>query len=291
MILVIGEILIDQYPNYDRIGGAPFNFAYHLKQLGFSVRFFSRVGEDRHGQRILERLRRAGFDLADIQIDTKYPTGTVGVELNEDGVPRFEIHENVAYDHLDLGRCESTLADDTTMVYYGSLLQRTDAARRQVQDLLSRKAPTAIGFCDINMRPPHISTQAVRGSLEHADILKLNEDELAAIQRTFDGPGSLSETASWLMGTFGITTVALTRGGRGSTLYRSGSEISSTGVSGTIVVDTVGAGDAYAAILAAGHIRGRSWKRTLDQASRFAAHICGIPGAVPDDPGFYIDFQ
>jgi fructokinase len=160
-----------------------------------------------------------------------------------------------------------------------------------VQTLLSRKGPTVTGFCDINMRPPHINMQAVTESLNHVDILKLNDDELVTIQRTFNAPASPEEAISWLMEAFGISAVALTQGSRGSTLYSRDVQIDIGGGPETTIVDTVGAGDAYAAIMAAGHIRGRSWKATIERASRFAAGICGIPGAVPDDPRFYSDFQ
>lgn len=291
VIVVIGEILIDQFPDYERMGGAPFNFAYHLKKLGFPVRFFTRVGQDRHGRRICDKLSQAGFALTDVQIDPRHPTGTVRVDLDERGVPQFDIHENVAYDHLDLDRCRAVEADDTEMVYFGSLVQRTDSGYRQVRDLLSRRRSKVTGFCDINLRPPHVNTRAVAKSLHHADLLKLNEDELADIQRRFEGPASPADTVGWLMRAFGIHTVALTRGGRGSSVYSGQGAINCPGVYEVTIVDTVGAGDGYAAILATGLIRRQPWQMTVDQASRFAAKICGIPGAIPDDEAFYDDFQ
>jgi len=291
VVVVIGEILIDIFPNYARIGGAPFNFAYHLKKLGFPVRFLTRVGRDEHGRRILDRLGRSGFNLDDVQIDPRFPTGTVRVDLDEQGVPRFDICENVAYDHLDLGIWQAIGADSVEMIYFGSLLQRTGSGYRQVQDFLSGSGNTAIGFCDINMRPPHVNTRAIKHSLQRADLLKLNEDELADIQRTFHGPTDPDNVIAWLMDTFKINTVALTRGSRGSTLYRVDTEINSPGLPGTTIVDTVGAGDGYAAILAAGYLRNIPWAETIEQASRFASRICGIPGAVPDDQMFYDDFR
>jgi len=139
VIVVIGEILIDIFPHYERIGGAPFNFAYHLKKMGFSVRFLSRVGQDRHGERILDRLRSAGFDLDDVQLDPVRPTGTVGVQLDKNGVPHFDICENVAWDHLDLGACPVAATEGTEMIYFGSLVQRTESGRRQIQNLLLKK--------------------------------------------------------------------------------------------------------------------------------------------------------
>lgn len=291
MVVVIGEVLIDLFQNYERIGGAPFNFAYHLNKLGFPVRFFTRVGEDRYGQRILDLLRQNDFDLSDVQIDPRHPTGTVRVDLDAKGVPHFDICENVAYDHLDLGTCNAPVAGRTTMIYFGSLLQRTDFGHRQVQGFLSGKGHATLGFCDINMRPPHVNAKAVADSLKYADLLKLNEYELANIQRTLNGPSAPDNVIPWLMHRFKINTVALTRGSRGSRLYQTGNEISSPGAPGVSVVDTVGAGDGFAAIMAAGYIGNRSWEVTVEQATRFAAKICGIPGAIPDDEAFYEDFQ
>ena len=291
MIVVIGEILIDMFQDYQRIGGAPFNFAFHLIKLGFPVRFFTRVGNDRNGRRIIDLLEKNGFNQADIQIDSRHPTGTVRVDLDEQGIPHFDIGANVAYDHLDLNIADVLDGGVADMIYFGTLLQRTDSGRRQVQRFLSRSANSATHFCDINMRPPHVNVHAVGESLHRADLLKVNEAELAEIQHAFDGPPGKGEVMPWLMETFKIKAVALTRGSRGSTFYSRDGQISNHAVPGAPIVDTVGAGDGYAAILAAGWMRQIPWEETLRQASCFAARICGIEGAVPDDESFYDDFR
>ncbi|MDH3574465.1 MAG: PfkB family carbohydrate kinase, partial [Desulfobacteraceae bacterium] len=101
MICVVGEILFDVFPSYKRLGGAPFNFAFHLKNLGFPVRFISRIGNDPDGKKILSLLERYRFDLNDIQLDDIHPTGTVKVKLDEYGVPQFRITSDVAYDYIE----------------------------------------------------------------------------------------------------------------------------------------------------------------------------------------------
>jgi len=291
VIVVIGEILIDIFPEYERIGGAPFNFAYHLKKMGFSVRFLSRVGQDRHGERILDRLRSEGFDLDDVQIDPVHPTGTVGVQLDKGGVPHFDIHENAAWDHLDLDACPVAFDRGTEMIYFGSLVQRTESARRRVQGLLANRDHRVTGFCDINMRPPHVNPRAVEESLRHADILKLNEDELAAIRCDDNTAVDANTSISGLMDTFDVRALALTRGSRGSRLYFNDSRVDVSVDTADEVIDTVGAGDGFAAILAAGYLRRLPWEKTVRQASRFASRICGIPGAVPDDEDFYDEWK
>ena len=291
MIVVIGEILIDMFQDYERIGGAPFNFAFHLKKLGFPVRFFTRVGIDRYGKRIIDMLEKNGFDLADVQMDSRHPTGTVRVDLNARGIPDFDICANVAYDQLDLNIAEVSDADGADMIYFGTLLQRTDAACRQVQRFLSHLNRGVRRFCDINLRPPHVNPDALAGSLHQADLLKVNESELADIQRTFDGPAAENDAVPWLMDTFTIGAVALTRGSRGSVFYSHDGSIASPTVPSFSILDTVGAGDGFAAMLAAGWMRQIPWVETLRQASDFAARICSIAGAVPDDDAFYDDFR
>jgi fructokinase len=141
------------------------------------------------------------------------------------------------------------------------------------------------------MRPPHVNARAVSGSLYHADLLKLNASELTAVQQAFDGPVATGELIPWLMERFSISTLALTRGSHGSSLYHRHMEISRPAESTKVILDTVGAGDGYAALLAAGRLLGRPWDLTVEQATRFAGRICGIRGAIPDDEAFYDDFR
>ena len=291
MILVIGEMLIDIFPDYQRMGGAPFNFAFHLKKLGVPVRLISRVGDDQHGHALLAMAEQNGFDTADIQIDDRHPTGTVQVTLDAAGVPQFDICQNVAYDYLSLDSDLLSGIDETAMTYYGSLLQRTDAACRQVTRFLDRQRGQGLRFCDINMRFPHVNPQAVAESLKYADMLKLNEDELEEIKHRFAGPMDDDSALPWLMKTFELKSVALTRGGQGSTVAWPGGMMHRPAVKARAIVDTVGAGDGYAAILAAGYIRQCPWAVTIEAASRFAGQICQIAGAVPDDDSFYDDFR
>jgi fructokinase len=289
MIIVIGEILIDIFPEYERIGGAPFNVACHLQRLGWPVRFFTRVGEDRNGRKILSLLERCGFDTADVQRDAVHPTGTVRVTLDDAGVPQFDIRSDVAYDHLDLdGHPRFANAGvDATLVYFGTLLQRTDDGRRTVQHFLNRCCPSATRFCDINLRPPHVSDDAIVASLQQADLLKLSADELVDLQQRLGAPADVLSVLRWLMDRFAIHTAALTSGEQGSRLVDASGEYHVAAEPVPRVVDTVGAGDGYAAVLAAGMLKGLPWEGVMRQASDFAARLCGIAGAIPDNASFY----
>jgi fructokinase len=288
MIVVIGEILIDRFPDYERIGGAPFNFAFHLKQMGWPVRLLTRVGDDAAGRSILETLEKSGFSAEDTQIDAHHPTGLVEVRLDDQGVPRFEIRADAAYDYLDLSRSPLSGAQtQTDLVYYGTLVQRTARGCRQVRTFLEHMQPATCGFCDINLRPPHINPGAVQSSLVHTDILKLNKQELTQITEMLGGPQYEADSAHWLLQTFALSQIVLTMGSDGSKVITADRTITSPPVTVDAVVDTVGAGDAYAAVFAAGCLKGLPLELTLATAAAFAAEICGLPGAVPTDTGHY----
>ena len=288
MIVVLGEILIDVFETYQRIGGAPFNFAFHLKQLGFDVRFLTRIGDDAHGRDITALLENYKFDLADVQVDPLHATGTVTVTVDPKGVPVFDICTDTAYDYLDL----IPVSDDmdwtaVRMVYFGSLAQRTDGGFKQISQFLQKKPPAVDTFFDINLRPPHINETAIAASLDQTDILKLNDDELRHIKALFNGPPEKQSLIPWLMDRFGLKRLILTHGHKGSSIYTPHNIFATSPEQDIPMVDTVGAGDAYAAVMAAGHILEIPLPGLADAASQFAGQICGIPGAIPENTDFY----
>lgn len=293
MVVVVGEILVDVFPEYRRVGGAPFNFAFHLKRLGHAVRFLTRVGDDENGFNILRLLENSGFDITDVQRDAHRPTGTVAVTLDAAGVPHFDIRKEVAYDHLALDAAGRSLArgTDPEMIYFGTLIQRTRAGCQAVQAFLNGCSRQTTRFFDINLRPPHINDDAIRHSLEQTDLLKLNGDELQDLQTRFGAPEETGPAVRWLMERFGIGTLALTRGSEGSTVIDASGQWTVPAATAGRIIDTVGAGDGYAAVLAAGLLGGMTWDAVIGPATDFAARICGISGAVPEDRAFYNDFK
>lgn len=288
MIFVVGEALVDRFPDEDRPGGAPFNVACHLKQLAVPVRFVSRVGHDDLGRQFSQTLRRRGFSAGDLQIDPSHGTGIVDVSLDREGVPQFAIRDDAAYDHLDFDH----LPDDPAwpgarFVYFGSLIQRSAGGYRRLGALLSRRGPKTRGFCDINLRWPHYSRKSVTQCLVHADVLKLNDEELEEIRRLLGYPVPAADMVAFLMARYHISTVALTRGADGSTISHGGERFDVPAEPVTPVVDTVGAGDGFSAVLAAGLLRRLPMVHIAATAGAFAAAVCRIPGAVPEDPDFH----
>lgn len=288
MVVVVGEILFDCFADHRRLGGAPFNFAYHLNKLGRPIRFVSRIGKDADGQAVQAFMRRHHFPDADLQKDDKHPTGQVRVTMGADGQHHeFQILQNMAYDHIELTAGLLQAMDAAQMVYFGTLIQRTPKGRKAVARLVDAKGDLTRCFVDINLRPDCYDTASVLFSLQAADVLKLNSDELAEVRQICHQAGKPWQEVPELMDVFGIEMVALTMGTEGSQLYADGRIYSSPAPAVTDFKDSVGAGDAFAAVLAHGILNAWPAAEALDTAAGFAARICAIDGAIAETDTIY----
>ncbi|MDY6904984.1 MAG: carbohydrate kinase [Thermodesulfobacteriota bacterium] len=288
MIFVIGEVLFDIFPTYKRIGGAPFNFAFHMKQMGFPVNFITRVGDDANGREILDIMKEYGFVLKNVQVDPGRETGKVMVNLDDDGVPTFDIRQDVAYDHIAYTDVmDRMLRSRPMMIYVGTLVQRSEKSRQAVRDVMQAKPSKVPLFYDVNLRPGCYTGEAVQSTLNATDILKINDEELTVLADMFGFSGPAHRIVKGFMKQWGLTMVALTKGSAGSELFTPDGYASTNVPDRNDVVDTVGAGDAFAAVLAAGYLQNRSLDAILSAATDFAAQMCTVQGAVPQDPGIY----
>lgn len=289
MILSIGEILYDIFPGYKRLGGAPFNVAFHLKMLGFPICLASRVGADEQGKSILQRMQEIGLDRRLIQIDEKNRTGEVLVTVDENGEPDFSIAPDVAYDYIQYEPVHDFLhREPVSLIYFGSLAQRSEYGFATLQGLLLSRKPETKCLYDVNLRPRCYDKAPIVASLKHADVLKLNNEELSEIKLMLDGSGkSDEEFVDILMNRYRIEMVALTKGAGGSELYTSENRLPVKAPTSPKVVNSVGAGDAYASILAAGYLCRWQPEKIGETAAAFSARICEIDGAIPGSPSFY----
>ncbi|MFP4446309.1 MAG: carbohydrate kinase family protein [Desulfosudaceae bacterium] len=288
MIVSCGEVLFDIFPDSSRLGGAPFNFSCHLARLGHTVRFLSRVGEDDNGQKIMTCIRQYGLNTYDVQIDPVRPTGYVSVSLDATGVPDFEIVPDVAYDHLEFSdHMRRLMRLPPALFYFGTLVQRAPASRQTLQRLFDQKDEKTTFFYDVNLRRDCYTWEIIENSLRYTDILKLNEEELDTIKEMTGFQKNETDFIAYLLEEYRLSLIALTRGNAGSALYAPEAAHETAAVVPDTPVDTVGAGDAFAAVLAAGYLRGLPLPQTLEAASAFAADVCTIAGAVPEDDSFY----
>ncbi len=284
--VIIGEVLFDCFPDGTAVlGGAPFNVAWHLQGFGLSPLMISGVGNDKHGKMVLENMREWGMDTHGIQIDDQHPTGQVTVSL-EQGQPSYDIRAEQAYDFIDADRVIEILgAKDYSVLYHGSLLTRTPRSRLMLDKVLETAMLPA--FVDINLRAPWWQRDDVRQSLSQASWVKLNEDELLTIMEVdSDSTTGLFEYAREMLKQFNLQMLIVTQGDQGAFCVTRDDMISGAPVAAN-VVDTVGAGDAFASVSILGLTHSWPLATILERALEFAAAICERRGATTMDQALY----
>jgi fructokinase len=287
MIVSIGEILFDQFPDYRRIGGAPFNVAAHLSSFGLKTDFITRVGNDKDGDELRSVISSYGLDPKLVQEDAVYPTGRVEVTLDPKGNARFQIIRPVAYDFLEVTPEALDRVSRADLIYVGTLIQRSPRGFDTVHTLLQHRKPTALVLCDINLRPDCYTEKTIRETLKKTDILKLNREEMQILSQLFSGPEQEEEMLTWLMDSFSFRMISLTADADGSRLMTPKGSYSMKPKAELSIRDTVGAGDAYASVLAAGILLNWDPEKILKNATDFAGKVCTLKGALPESPGFY----
>ena len=288
-ITSIGEILFDIYPDGKKLGGAAFNFVYHIIKLTGKANFVSRVGNDSDGNEILDILKNKNVSTEFIQIDQKHKTGIAETTLNEKKIPTFVIEKNRAYDFIELtNSLEKLISENTDCLYFGTLAQRNKQSRETIRYLSEKKVKC---ICDLNIRQNFYTPEIIEASLKVANVLKLNEDELELVNKlVLKTEYDSTKTARKLLEIFNIELLCVTKGSAGAVLY-SGDKENFYKISNNKVVDTVGAGDAYASLLCIGYLKNWNIEKCNKLASEFANEIVKIEGALPDDDGVYESFK
>lgn len=282
-VVGIGEILWDVFPEHQRLGGAPANFAYHCYQLGAHAYPVSALGADDLGDLARRKLAEIGVDASYVQEAAAWPTGRVLVSRNAQGKPDYEIIENVAWDHLQLTDALVHLAPTVDAVCFGVLSQRCEKTRATVQRFLDSMPTLAIKIFDINLRQSYFSKELVEQCLKRATVLKLNEEELPVLLDMFELEGGIHEQLQQLLELFALDLVAYTRGSEGSILTSVGEVDVAPGVE-VNVVDSVGAGDSFTAALCMGLLREWPLNEVNESARQVAAYVCSQEGATPKLP-------
>ena len=277
----LGELLWDILPNSRQLGGAPANFAYMTSLLGDDGVVASRVGDDELGAEAKQRLERLGLRTNCVQVDSEHRTGLANVQVDEKGQPTFEIVQPVAWDFLEWTEEWCDLAQKADAVCFGSLAQRSAASRNTIHKFLLGLRPQATRIFDVNLRQAFYSAELLAESAKHAEIIKLNHDELPVVVQLLGIPFNDEESASAsLLDAFSIKLVCVTRGAHGSLLVSRYGKHEHVGISAK-VADTVGSGDAFTAALVYHHLRGASLAEMNEAANRMGAWVAGRIGATP----------
>lgn len=281
MVIGLGELLWDLFPAGKQLGGAPANFAYITSLLGDQGIPASRLGQDALGEEAIRRLGKLGLPTEFIQRDGEHPTGTVKVEVDAAGQPRFEISQSVAWDFLDWTPQWQKLAQQADAVCFGSLGQRSEHSRSTILAFVRAVKPNALRVFDVNLRQNFYSKQILAESMKLSHVIKLNQDELPRIMQLFEFDHRRDkDSARHLLSLYDLKLVCVTRGNSGSLLV-SAEECSEHAGFNVKVADTVGAGDAFTAALVHGYLRGTALSEINETANRVGAWVASQSGGTP----------
>lgn len=286
-IIGIGEVLWDMFPEGKVLGGAPANFAYHVSQFGFSGCAISAIGKDALGEEIVESLKTK--KLKNSMSLTSFPTGTVRVTLTGNGVPSYEICEDVAWDNIPFTSELETLAKSAKAVCFGSLAQRSKVSYETITRFLDLVPADSYKIFDINLRQKFFTKELIHSSFERCNVLKINDEEVVVVANLF-GWTNLDEMAvcKRIFDEYDLKILVLTRGTNGSYVITR-DEVSFLETPKVKVVDTVGAGDSFTGAFVAGLLEGFAISKAHRLAVDVSAFVCTQQGAMPQLPAAILD--
>jgi len=290
-VVGLGEVLWDILPDATHLGGAPANFAYITSLMGDRGVVASRVGADARGQEARRRMEALGLPVTFLQTDTDkdHPTGTAQARVDGKGQASFVIAQPAAWDFMEWAAQWQDLAREADAVCFGSLAQRLSQSRETIRNFLRATSRDAVHIFDVNLRGDFFSRELLAESMNLADIVKLNDEELPVVMKLGglahsggDGAGHGSEksSAEKLLSLYDLELVCITRGNRGSLLVSKSGSSEHAGFR-VQVADTIGAGDAFTAGLTHEYLHGASLDGMNEVANRVGAWVASQPGATP----------
>lgn len=280
-VVGLGEALWDVLPEGKKLGGAPANFAFHAGQFGRHAIAVSAVGEDELGDETLEACRKKGLNVLMPRVG--YPTGTVQVTVDGQGIPTYDIKENVAWDNIPFTPDIEAVARHCEAVCWGSLAQRNVVSRQTIHKFLDTMPSDdhRLRIFDINLRQNFFTPEVIQDSLRRCNILKINDEELTAISSLFGYPQSdIHATCRRILDEYNLRMLVLTCGVNGSYVFTPAA-VSFQPTPKVAVADTVGAGDSFTGAFCASLLRGRSVAEAHATAVRVSAYVCTQKGAMP----------
>ena len=281
-VVGLGEALWDVLPEGKKLGGAPANFAFHAGQFGLNSIAVSALGEDKLAEETIEQLEEKKLQYCMPRVP--YPTGTVQVELDGEGIPTYDIKENVAWDNIPFNDDLKAVAENARAVCWGSLAQRNVVSRETIYKFLDATPKGCMKIFDINLRQNFYTKEVICESMKRCNVLKINDEELVLIGRMFGYPGLDIENKCWLiLGKYDLDMLVLTCGVNGSYVFSKGA-MSYLETPKVKVADTVGAGDSFTGSFVASILSGKPIAEAHRIGVNVSAYVCTQNGAMPVIP-------
>lgn len=280
-IACYGEVLWDIFPGGQRrIGGAPFNVAYHLSRMGVEAYMISSVGNDDLGNELLEKIRSWDMSVSGIQVNNQYPTSTVIASIDENNDAKYDIVQHVAWDYIETRPADLNLLTKTDALVFGTLAARTEKSKNTLFELTEA---SNYNVFDINLRPPYYDIHLIKDLLHMTHLAKFNKAELR-MMLDFMGKDYITEKDSikYLQDAFGLNEIIISKGSKGA-LYAHGDNFYLYPTVSVEVKDTVGSGDSFLAGFLSKRLEtGTTAHQIMHQAVALGAFITAQEGACPE---------
>ena len=281
-VVGLGEALWDVLPDGKKLGGAPANFAYHAGQFGLDTIAISALGEDELAAETIKAIKDHGLNY--LMPHVPYPTGTVQVTLTGDGIPAYEIKENVAWDNIPYTPEIAEIAKNCRAVCFGSLAQRNVTSWATIRQFLDDTPADCLKIFDINLRQQFYTKEVIEESLKRCNILKINDEELVVIKRMYGYDDlDMRGVCEKILAEYGLKMLVLTCGTNGSYVFAPGLT-SFQDTPKVTVADTVGAGDSFTGSFCAAILNGKPMEEAHKKAVEVSAFVCTQNGAMPTLP-------
>ncbi|MBO0592261.1 carbohydrate kinase [Cellulophaga sp. E16_2] len=278
-ITCFGEVLLDEFPEHKKIGGAPLNVGIRLNYFENNVSVISRIGADEDGRGIYEYIKQNGINTDGLQVDDKLKTGTVKVVLDSKGSASYDIMYPRAWDHIELSSTAVKTVKASDAFIYGSLIARTEMSKETLYELLKI---ASYKIFDVNLRAPYYAKDVLLYLMNQADFIKFNDDEIYEISKMFGSKTiGLEHTIQFMAKKTGTNAICVTKGKHGAVLYIDGVFYHNCGYH-IDVVDTVGAGDSFLAGLTNMLLKRAQPQDAIDFACAIGALVASKAGANPE---------
>lgn len=279
-IVALDVLLWDMFADGSKkIGGAGSNFIFHLSHLGADATIISAIGNDDLGAELKDILNENNISYY-LQVND-YPTSTVNANVGADGVPNWQIHENVAWDHIVYDDEINRLTKEADLLYFGTLPQRNDETRQTIREMVKNKKPDAKTFVDVNIRQNYYDKDSLEFCINNADFLKISDEEMPIISQTLNLPNNPDDFFEAIKGK--VDMFIYTMGGAGSIIYRADDKSHHKGFK-VELKDTVGAGDSFSATAVALALVDTPIDQINHFANAVAAYVCSNEGAMHPVP-------
>lgn len=276
-VICFGETLWDILPTKKVVGGAPLNVAIHLCNIGIDTLIISRIGNDALGRELTSFIKNKGMNLTFLEVDDLNPTGVVNVDISDANNANYDIVLPSAWDFISFKEPMLKAVKNANIFVFGSLAARTEVSRNTLLNLLK---VAKYRVFDVNLRSPHFDKNTLDVLMNHADMVKLNDDEIKYIIGLHSKNHSLKEQMTFLKSKYGLDRLCVTRGVNGAVIMDNKGFYEHPGYS-VEVVDAIGCGDSFLATLLRNLIENISPQIALQKACAMGAMVATYDGATP----------